>query len=190
MRNEDLSPCFQPSPAKGPPLMPSDAPAIETLSPVDQKEFRGGMALLAAAVNLVTTGGPAGEGGFTASAVTSVTDDPATLLVCVRRAGSATPLVRANGVVCVNTLSAGQEALSSAFGSSTGTLADRFALGEWTKLVTGAPVLRGAIANFDCRIAQVTEVGTHSVLFCQVLAVHTVPDAAPLLYFNRAYRTV
>ncbi len=170
--------------------MPSDTPAIEGLPTVDQKQFRGGMALLAAAVNVVTTDGPAGEVGFTASAVTSVTDDPATLLVCVRRNGSATPAVRANGVVCVNTLAAGQEALSGAFGSSTGTQADRFALGSWTRLVTGAPVLEGAIANFDCRIAQVTEVGTHSVLFCEVLAVNILPDAAPLLYFNRAYRTV
>ncbi len=170
--------------------MPSDALAIEALPTVDQMAFRGGMALLAAAVNLVTTGGPAGETGFTASAVTSVTDDPATLLVCVRRNGSATPLVRANGVVCVNTLAAGQEALSSAFGSGKGTVADRFALGEWGRLVTGAPVLQGAIANFDCRIAEVAEVGTHSVLFCQVLAVTTQAEAAPLLYFNRAYRTV
>ncbi|NGM21621.1 FMN reductase [Roseomonas stagni] len=170
--------------------MPSDATALEAMAPVDQKQFRGGMALLAAAVNLVTTDGPAGQGGFTASAVTSVTDDPATLLVCVRRNGSATPVVRANGVVCVNTLAAGQQALSTAFGSSSGTLADRFALGEWARLVTGAPVLRGAVVNFDCRIAQVTEVGTHSVLFCQVLAVETLPEAAPLLYFNRAYRTV
>jgi flavin reductase len=167
--------------------MPAEVSALPT---VDQVQFRGGMAMLAAAVNVVTTDGPAGQGGFTASAVTSVTDTPATLLVCVRRGGSATPLVRGNGVVCVNTLAAGQEALSSAFGTGAPAVPDRFGLGSWTRLVTGAPVLQGAIANFDCRIAEVTEVGTHSVLFCQVLAVTTLAGAAPLLYFNRAYRTV
>ncbi len=36
------------------------------------------MARLAAAVNIVTTDGPAGRAGFTATAVCSVTDEPPT----------------------------------------------------------------------------------------------------------------
>ena len=39
--------------------------------------------MLSAAVNVVTTDGPAGRHGFTASAVCSVTDNPPTLLVCM-----------------------------------------------------------------------------------------------------------
>lgn len=48
-------------------------------------EFRDAMSRLGAAVNVVTTDGSAGLGGFTASAVCSVTDSPPTLLVCMNR---------------------------------------------------------------------------------------------------------
>ena len=52
---------------------------------VTRQDFRDAMARLGAAVNIITTGGPAGRGGFTASAVCSVTDEPPTLLVCMNR---------------------------------------------------------------------------------------------------------
>lgn len=44
-----------------------------------QQSFRDAMSKLAAAVNIITTEGPAGRAGFTASAVCSVTDEPPTL---------------------------------------------------------------------------------------------------------------
>lgn len=41
---------------------------------VDQQTFRDAMSCMGAAVNIITTDGPAGRAGFTASAVCSVTD--------------------------------------------------------------------------------------------------------------------
>jgi len=157
--------------------------------PVAPDVYRGAMARLAAAVNVVASDGPAGRAGFTASAVTSVTDEPATLLVCVKRSGSATAQVLANGVLCVNTLARGQEEIAGRFGGRT-SAEERFALGSWGALRTGAPVLDGALVAFDCRIARVVEVGTHCVLFCEVVAVAANPAAAALLYFERQYRTL
>ena len=54
--------------------------------PVEKQPYRDAMARLGAAVNVITTDGPGGRAGFTASAVTSVTDTPPTLLVCANRA--------------------------------------------------------------------------------------------------------
>ena len=42
----------------------------------DKASFRDAMAHVGAAVNIITTDGPAGRAGFTASAVCSVTDTP------------------------------------------------------------------------------------------------------------------
>ena len=53
----------------------------------DKASFRDAMAHVGAAVNIITTDGPAGRAGFTASAVCSVTDTPPTLLVCLNRCG-------------------------------------------------------------------------------------------------------
>lgn len=57
----------------------------------DKASFRDAMAHVGAAVNIITTDGPAGRAGFTASAVCSVTDTPPTLLVCLNRSASVWP---------------------------------------------------------------------------------------------------
>lgn len=55
---------------------------------VDKATFRNGMSRLGSAVNVVTTRYDDKRYGFTASAVCSVSDTPATLLVCLNRASS------------------------------------------------------------------------------------------------------
>ena len=67
------------------------------------------MSRLGAAVHVVTTAGLAGKTGFTATAVSSVTDQPAMLLVCVNRRSASAPVLMQNGVFCVNTLGAAEE---------------------------------------------------------------------------------
>jgi flavin reductase len=158
---------------------------------VTQQHYREAMARLGAAVNVITTDGPAGRHGFTASAVCSVTDDPPTLLVCQNRTSDSNPAFKANGVLCVNTLTAGHEDLSSVFAGMTEVdMNGRFAAGAWHVLRTGSPVLEGAAVSFDCRIVQVTEVGTHSVLFCEVVAIEAGSVHEGLIYFGRRYHPV
>jgi len=149
------------------------------------------MARLGAAVSVITTTGPAGDAGFTASAVCSVTDDPPTLLVCMNRDSSLHDAFKANRVLCVNTLAAEQEALSPLFAGLTDTpMPQRFDAAAWTRLVTGAPVLAGAVVSFDCRITQVVEVGTHSVMFCEVQAIQAGERHEGLIYFGRSYHRI
>lgn len=159
---------------------------------ITRQEFRDAMARLGAAVNIITTGGPAGRGGFTASAVCSVTDDPPTLLVCMNRSASSAPALKANGVLCVNTLSAGHREISGVFAGITKcTMEERFAAGAWTHLATGAPVLQGAVAAFDCRVAEILEKGTHLVVFAEVVAIRQGSrHEAGLIYFGRDYHPV
>src|SRR5579883_2214218 len=109
------------------------------------------MARLGAAVNVITTDGPGGKAGFTASAVCSVTDSPPTLLVCANRTNDSYPAFKANGVLCVNTLTGVHEDLSPIFAGLTGHSPEtRFAVGNWSTLATGAPLLTDAAVAFDC----------------------------------------
>jgi flavin reductase len=147
------------------------------------------MARFGAAVNVVTTDGPGGRRGFTASAVCSVTDDPPTLLVCVNRQNDSHPALLTNGVLCVNTLAAGQQELSDLFASGDDPAA-RFASGVWYTLRTGAPALQGAVVSFDCHIVRVTDVGTHSVLFAEAVAIRHGSVHDGLIYFGRGYHPV
>lgn len=156
---------------------------------VEQKAYRDAMASVAAAVHIITTAGPNGPAGFTATAVSSVTDQPPTLLVCVKRESSVGAAFQANGALCVNTLASAQERLSNLFGGKT-PMAERFAEAEWSTAVTGSPVLAGALTTFDCRIASAVDVGTHAVLFCEVLAIVEGPPGDGLVYAGRRYAAV
>ncbi len=151
--------------------------------------YREAMARLASAVHLVTTDGPGGRAGFTASAVCSVSDAPPTLLVCVNRASSAYPAVARNDALCVNTLAAEQQGVAGAFGGRT-PMEERFAAGRWSALATGAPVLEGALIAFDCRIVKREPVGTHDVLFCEVVALAEPTETEGLVYAHRRYHAV
>lgn len=168
---------------------PADGSPEPCLPAVTRQGYRDAMARLGAAVNIVTTDGPAGRHGFTASAVCSVTDSPPTLLVCLNKGSSAAGAVHANGVVCVNTLAAGHEDLSNLFGGRT-PVEERFAAARWRRSATGAPMLADAVVAFDCRIVRTVEVGTHDVLFCEVVGLAEGGAQEGLIYFSRRYHAV
>ena len=163
----------------------------EPVHTVDSVLFREAMSRLGAAVHVVTTAGPAGIGGVTATAVASVSDNPATLLVCLNRRSQTNPAVVENGVFCVNTLGDGGAELANIFAGRTGVSgSDRFASGDWTVLSTGSPVLVPAVIAFDCRIVEVRSVGSHNVFFGAVEAVRLGPGGPALVYHDRAYKRV
>src|SRR6185312_16904492 len=113
---------------------------------VEPQLYREAMSRLGAAVHVVTTDGTAGKTGFTATAVVSVSDKPATVLVCLNRGANSTPILRDNGVFCVNTLRAGDELIADTFAGRTKVARDeRFNTGQWSTLATGSPALMSAV---------------------------------------------
>jgi flavin reductase (DIM6/NTAB) family NADH-FMN oxidoreductase RutF len=94
-------------------------------------------------------------------------------------------------VFCINTLTPTHEDLANIFAGRTGLhLDERFTRAEWTKLVTGAPVLTNAAAVFDCRLTEVKEVMTHLVMIGAVEAVDYGQQGCSLTYANRKYGTL
>ena len=160
-------------------------------SSINRQVYRDAMAKLCAAVNIITTDGEAGLGGFTASAVCSVTDDPPTLLVCMNRSSSQIQAFRRNGVICINVLAGGHQEISAVFAGRGGlSIPDRFAQVAYVSGMTGSPVVEEAVVSFDCIIKQVVEVGTHDVIFCEVEAIYSGTGRSALVYFNRDYHHV
>src|SRR5499426_3298043 len=158
---------------------------------VEPTAFREAMSRLGAAVHVITTAGPGGKSGATATAVCSVSDAPPTLLMCLNRKSQTNPVVQENGVFCVNTLGDSGAEIADIFAGRTGISgADRFATGEWIVLATGSPVLASAVIAFDCRIVEVRAVGSHNVFFGAVETVRAGPNGPALVYHDRAYKRV
>jgi flavin reductase len=156
---------------------------------IEVTDFRNAMSLLTGAVNVVTTAGVSGRYGFTASSVCSISDTPATLLVCMNKAASSHIHFIENKILTVNVLGAHHQHLSQAF-SSKMSPEERFGYADWTQLKTGAPVLEDALVSFDCQIEQIHEVGTHTIFICRIVAIQQSQRDQGLVYFNRSYHHV
>lgn len=150
--------------------------------------FREGMSRAAAAVHVVTTDGAAGRGGFTATAVTPVTDSPASLLVCINTASRSAQALLANRVFCVNTLSAEDLSLADVFAGRSGLQGqERFTVGQWEKLETGSPALTTSLVAFDCRISDARVVATHHVIIGEIVSIRLGEQKPTLVYQGRHY---
>ena len=153
---------------------------------VETDQFRSAMSRLASAVTLVTTDGPAGRRGLAATAVTSITDAPPNLLVCVNKSARSNATIKQNGAFAVNVLSEQQEGLIGAFSGRTD--GDPFCEPElWSCLETSAPILVDTIASLDCTLDQIINIGTHSLFVGQVVAVRIGAADRGLVHFDRAF---
>jgi flavin reductase len=164
-----------------------DPKSVET---VDAMMFRDAMSQVGAAVHVVTTDGPGGKAGFTATAVCSVSDNPPLLLVCLNRKSGSGRILERNKVFCVNTLRADSEPVADVFAGRTGAVKDeRFVTGAWSILKTGAPALDTAVVAFDCQVVDIRLMGSHNVIFGAVVEVRIGAGPA-LVYHNRSYKRV
>jgi len=150
-------------------------------------DFRLGMRRLAAGVSLVTTHDGTRRYGMSATAVTSVTADPPTLLVCINRDSTILAPLLAAGRFGVNVLSEEHGELPLVFANPR-LRAERFDHGDW-HAVEEVPILRGAEVAFACRVSEHTSVGSHAVVFGEVVAVPELhADPRPLIWHEGAGR--
>lgn len=154
---------------------------------VSKTEFRNAMARVCAPVNVITTNGPAGRGGFTATAMCSVTDEPPTVLVCMNSRSSQTGLFIENRRFCVNVLTPEHRDLAGLFAGQQSDMEARYAAADWISLPSGNQALADAMVSFDCRLTEARLVGTHHIFIGEVIDIRARRDGNALLYFDRNY---
>lgn len=166
---------------------PRVAAAFETLPSVERDKFIRAMGRIFSLVTIVTTDGPAGRFAVTVSSASSASADPPLVLACIQRRSPVNAAIHSNGVFCVNVLAIGQEHISDNFaGRSRDDATFDFASIAWKTIRTGAPVLEGAVAAFDCLLHSTHGAGSHTVFFGRVLDIVEGEDW-PLIYGRRGY---
>lgn len=155
------------------------------MSNITSDEFKLGMRHIAAAVNVISTIENDEPRGMLATAVCSVCAEPPTLLVCINKSTSMHAAVVKTGHFCVSVLDERQFDTASKFLSVNG--AERFNLCDWDTLVTGAPAIRNALVNFDAKVDNAVEAGSHTVFFGKVVAIRFANEGRPLIYHNGNY---
>ncbi len=155
------------------------------------RAYRDAMARFAGHVQVVTTAHDGALRGVTATACCSVSDAPPTVLACVNRMNAKNMVFLESRNFAVNTLGARHKPLADAFSGLGGLSAqERFAKGEWDMGGSGAPVLKDALASFDCRLIEAKEMSTHWILIGEVIRTECGAEDEALMYYRRAYRTL
>lgn len=158
---------------------------------ISEDQFKQGMRQLASAVNVITVDHDGQRDGLTATAACSVSAEPPQLLICVNRDALAHDLIEGAGAFCLNILSKDQEDVAMRFAGMDGAdRADRYGLGSWTTLETGAPVLEGTLVSFDCTITQQVAAGTHSIFIGEIVAATKTGGGRPLMYGEGQFTTL
>jgi flavin reductase (DIM6/NTAB) family NADH-FMN oxidoreductase RutF len=129
--------------------------------------------------------------GMTVNSFTSLSLDPPLVSVSLEKVTRTHQLVQAACKFSVSILADEQRALSDRFAGRETDEGDRFADAETFALETGSPILKDALAYFDCEVTASHDAGTHTVFIGKVLACGRAEnEKAPLVYFNRDYRNI
>ena len=159
-----------------------------SMPPIKAADFKKGMGLLAASVNLITTCNGANRIGCTATAVCSLSDNPPSLIICLNKNSGTAKAVQQTGLVCVNVCSQ-DDAETAVFFAMSGN--DKFSAGLWEETPkTGTPRLATAITSFDCEVHRVTDHGSHDIVIANVVDIFfNETTSSALLYADRTYGT-
>lgn len=155
---------------------------------MDAASYRALMRHQAGAVSVIAVGSPGARAGLTATAVSSLSDNPPTILACIGRQTRAHALIPRTGTFSVNLLASDQQAIAERFAGESGLRGEeRFEGLAWETMTTGAPVLERALASLDCEVLESHGFTTHSIFIARVVAGRFRSEAQPLLYFRGDY---
>jgi len=153
----------------------------------DPRDFRSALGCFATGVCLVTTLGPEGKAeGLTINSFSSVSLDPPMVLWSLARTASSAPVFRDAEYFAVNILGKDDASLSSHFAKPSAdkfaAFADRFSAG-----LGSSPVLKGAVATFECHARHRYYGGDHIIVIGNVER-YTWSEAPSLVFGRGKYQ--
>lgn len=152
-----------------------------------RRQFRAALSMFATGVTIVTARSPSGAPvGLTANSFNSVSLEPPLVLWSLARSASALALLSGASHYAVNILAADQKTLAERFSVKGG---DRWNGVAYTDGPSGAPLLAGAAATFECFNRSRYEEGDHVIFVGEVEHCTHRAGVSPLLFHGTRYYT-
>ncbi|MDI2098919.1 flavin reductase family protein [Ruicaihuangia caeni] len=124
--------------------------------------------------------------GLVVNAYSSVSLEPASVLVCVNRSSSSHDYLHASPFIAVNFLAHDQEEIARRFAVSGG---DKFADLDWHPGVNGSPLLAGTSAHFEIEVDERLAAHTHTIFIGRIVDAMT-HGSEPLLYKDGRFHDI
>lgn len=151
------------------------------------RDFRSALGQFVTGVTVVTTRtGDNAPVGITINSFTSVSLDPPMVLFCLDARSRYLGAFRDAGCFAVHVLGADQREWSVRFAGS-GDRWDGVGSMCWE---TGAPIIDGCLAVFECTLDAVHDGGDHHILVGQVVRLSSGEDRRPLAFHLGRYTAV
>ncbi|MFZ4550279.1 MAG: flavin reductase family protein [Aquabacterium sp.] len=155
---------------------PSDA----ALPPFTSDEFRAALGQFATGITIVTARDAEGRlVGLTANSFNSVSLSPPLVLWSLAKQSTSMPGFLSATHYAINVLAADQRLLAERFASKG---IDRFEGTAWHAGLSGAPVIDGAVAVFECSHRSQHDEGDHVIFVGKVEHCSRRIGVAPLLF--------
>ncbi len=125
--------------------------------------------------------------GMAASSFTSLSVDPALVLVCVQNTSSTWPRLAQLSHLGLSVLASDHSTVARSLASKNG---DRFAGVDWAANENGAVFVHGSTLWMDCTIHSVVEGGDHQIVQLKVEALTMNPDVAPMVFHRSGFHAL
>jgi flavin reductase (DIM6/NTAB) family NADH-FMN oxidoreductase RutF len=164
------------------------APPSKALAPgFSSLEFRATLGMFATGVTIVTARDAAGARvGLTANSFNSVSLRPPLVAWSLSKRAAALAAFTRGSHYAINILAADQRALAERFAAKA---VDRFAGVALREGASGAPILEGAAAVFECFNRSQYEEGDHIIFVGEVERCEHREGAQPLIFHGGRYFT-
>lgn len=126
---------------------------------------------------------------MSATAVSEVSVEPPTMLICVNRGTKIFPALSAGSKFCINMLHSGQTEIARNCGGLLNG-ENRFSTGDWSVDKNQTPYLRDAQANFFCENKGGNSIGTHDIFIGEINALNMMDQVDPLIYVDGLYQPI
>lgn len=152
---------------------------------VDPEQFRQAMRHVPTGVTVVSAMTWQGPVGLTVGTFVSASLTPPLVGFLPARSSSTWPLIVPVGAFCVSVLGAGHEELGHRFARSGGPKFDGV---SWWQASSGAPVVDGAVAWFDCTFERSYPAGDHLFVLGRVRELGVGRPARPLVFCHGTFQ--
>ena len=154
---------------------------------LDPEQLRHAMRAWTTGVAVVTAQHDGQRYGMTVNSFTSISLDPPLVSVALKNMTRTYDLVSKSNQFSVTILASHQRELSERFAGKFPHIHDRFDGVETETLILPAPLIKGGIAHFNCRVKDAFLVGENTLFVAEVIAARGEGEGDALAYHNRVY---
>ena len=154
---------------------------------LDPEQLRHAMRAWTTGVSVVTAIHDGQQYGMTVNSFTSISLEPPLVSLALKKLTHTHELVEKSGEFSVTILASNQKELSDRFAGKHPEIKDRFEGVLTERLSINAPLIKGGIAYFNCRVVNSIPVGENTFFVAEVIAAQGEGTGDPLVYHNRVY---